>query len=147
MMRADTLRDHLARLRRLTPHRDSATGMLYRDRSELRGFYRKVTMTCLFVSDDETFSIREHIFEAKKLARSSMQWAEWFREHHQKIIDESILPGIARRTGGAFWLLYKIIGWRPDARTRVAVPALVKRQRHKAKRKRRPRGRAHIRRR
>ena len=135
----------LRQIRRTFKRRHSS-GMLYNNANELKYFYKRVTMFCVFVSDDETWLLRPHIFEAKKITRSPEDWAAWFAEHHTKIIEDSILDAISNRTGGKHWSLYRIIGFVPDARTKSKVPKLAK-KRNQINKPRVKNGRSNIRRR
>lgn len=118
--RRDTIGAQLDRIKRLGRKHDPATGMLYTKKSDLKGAWNEITLFTLFVSDENTFLIRPHVF-AKREPKTAPQWHEWFREHYGTICREGILPGMANRTG-KFWRVYRVIGWVPGAHSRSTNP-------------------------
>lgn len=93
---------------------DPATAMLYTTATQLNRRYKKVTLFGLFVSDENTFLVRPHLFSSKKVARNAEEWNKWFQENYGKILRDPILPGMENRTGGKQWRLYRVIGWVPN---------------------------------
>ena len=145
-IRKESIASQIARIHRLAPKLDAKTGMLYSRRDQLTKHYKKVTLFGLFVSDENTFLIRPHLFETKrtKNGRNAMQWRAWFRTHYGKILRESILPGMGIRTN-KFWRLYRLIGWAPNDYSGFANSG-ARKQRYKTKRHGRKIGRLHPRR-
>lgn len=136
-IRRETIGAQIRRIQKLRPNRDEATGMLYKTRRELATKRKKITLIGLFVSDDNTFLIRPHLFESKT-ARNAREWEQWFSEHYSVTgpngevgILGNILSGMENRTGKQ-WRLYRIIGWLPDDSTRL-VRAKTRSQRNKTK--------------
>jgi hypothetical protein len=119
---------------------DLATGMLFNARSQLAVKRKKITLIGLFVSDENTFLIRPHVFETKKEGRNAVQWDAWLADNYGKILRDNILPGMEIRTDKQ-WRLYRVIGWLPGDNTGL-VRAKVDRKRNKTKRKRRQNGRS-----
>lgn len=144
-MRRDTIRDQLERIRTLAGTVNESTGKLERagSRASADTLYKKVTLFALFVSDEETFLIRPHIFNSND-GRTAREWFAWFREHYTTArpdngepgILTNILGGISRRTGDKHWRVARIIGWAPNDRSSIIHSAQSK-TRNKTKHKRR----------
>lgn len=131
------LKDRLDLLKRAAPE-CSIYGQLYKNASDTKGAWYRVTLHCVFVSSENTHAIREHIFETKKDARTAQEWSDWFGRNLEKIHRDGVLPGMSLRTGKQ-WAVAKIIGWTADANDKASDPKVSKR-RPKAKRKGRKNG-------
>ncbi len=118
------------------PNLDAATGMLYNKRAELTTKRHKVTLVGVFVSDENTFLIRPHLFESRD-KKNAVQWSAWMREHYGEILrgdtvnGGGILPGMEVRTGKQ-WRLYRVIGILPNDSTGL-VRAKIRKTRNKKK--------------
>ena len=145
-MRRDTIKDQLERIARLAGTVDERTGMLGfpgERRAPASKLYKKVTLFALFVSDENTFLIRPHIFNSND-GRSETEWHSWFRANYttkrpddgEPGILRNILDGISRRTGDKQWRIARVIGWAPNDRSGV-IHSEKSKTRNKAKRKRR----------
>ena len=152
-IRKETIGAQIKRIQRVAKFRDNATGMLYNTKSQLSTKRKKITLIGLFVSDEDTFLIRPHLFESK-LARNAREWESWLSEHYRAAyrsgdihipILQAILGGMENRTGKQ-WRLYRLIGWLPDDSTRI-VRAKTRRTRNKTKSQRGKDGRNRTRRR
>jgi len=139
-----TIKRHLAQIREAYPKRDLSTGQLYRVAANLRKKNDKIVLWGLFVSDEGTFMVRPHIFEADK-PKTGAGWDAWFSEHYGKILRDNILPGMEKRTGKQ-WRLYRVIGWTAGDNTKLNNTA-ARKTRNKTKPKRRQNGRNSTRRR
>lgn len=93
---------------------DAATGMLYTNAKQRRGRWRAIVLWSLFVSDEQTFLVRPHLFETKKSPRTAAQWHAWFEIHYGRVLPD-ILAGMNIRTE-KFWRIYRVIGWTPGKR-------------------------------
>ena len=152
-IRKETIGAQINRIQRVAKFRDNATGMLYNTKSQLSVKHKKITLIGLFVSDEDTFLIRPHLFESK-VAYNAREWESWLSEHY-RVADRSddiripilqaILEGMENRTGKQ-WRLYRLIGWLPDDSTRI-VRAKTRRTRNKTKSQRGKNGRNRTRRR
>lgn len=131
-MTSQTIGDRIDSIRRLYPRGPNRYGQLYRTQVNARRMFRKVTLYTLFVSEDSSYLIRDHLFESKKQKRSPQQWSEWFGRNLTEIHQKGVLPGMSLRTGGKAWSVLKIIGWVGDARTSSTIP---KRRRTRVKRR------------
>lgn len=140
-LRRETIGAQIKRILRLRPNRDEATGMLYKTRRELVTKRKKVTLAGLFVSDENTFLIRPHLFNSKT-GRNAVEWERWFSVHYGDILP-TILEGMEGRTGKQ-WRLYRILGWLPDDNTRI-IRTKTHTKRNKNKQKRRKNGRSRTR--
>ncbi len=134
--RKETIGQQIARIRETKKKRDLATGMLFNDRRELAVKRKKITLIGLFVSDENTFLIRPHVFESGEKRRNAVQWESWLAEHYGTILRDSILPNMSLRTADKQWRLYRIIGWVAGDSTGL-VRAKIHTSRNKTKRKRR----------
>jgi hypothetical protein len=130
------LKDKIAKLRRAVP-KHTASGQLYAKIIETRRLYTRVTLYTLFVSNENTHMLRDHVFNCID-PRTPKQWAEWFTEHLQDIHRQAVLPGIAVRTNKQ-WAVQRIIGWVGNAKHSTRPPA-VGRKRNKALKKGRKNG-------
>jgi len=128
-IRRESIGTQIKRIQKLRPNRDAATGMLYKQRRELAVRRKKVTLVGMFVSDENTFLVRPHLFESHT-ARNATEWTAWFQKKYGEILP-NILEGMENRTGKQ-WRLYRIIGWLPDDSTRI-VRAKTRRSRNKTK--------------
>ncbi len=148
------LADKLDRIKATAPNR-SAFGQLYKSEKETVKRFNKITLYVLFISDEATHLLRNHVFVAP-YARTPAQWHAWFGEKVNEldgsdnepttierltyIHEKSVLPGIALRTAKS-WAVRRIIGWvggvRRDALSKNSAMA---RKRHKTKSKRAARG-------
>ena len=108
-IRRETIGNQLKRIRRGFKRRNLATGQLYNTASDQRRKPKKITLLGLFVSDQKTFLIRPHLFEAKK-ARTATEWEAWLAVHYGTILRNSIIPNMELRTEKQ-WRLYRLIGW------------------------------------
>jgi hypothetical protein len=159
----ETIRDQLLRVKRIGGKRDTATGLLYHNAAQKKKRSDAITLFGLFVSDAGTFMVRPHVFRSKE-PRSPRQWNEYLSDNYGTILRESILPGMANRTDGKQWRLYRPIGWIPRSysfpknltrplrkkRKRATTRAhhtKTPKRRNKAKPQGRTRGHNHIRRR
>ena len=133
--RKETIGQQLKRIKLMRKQRDLSTGMMFNTRAELAVKRKKITLIGLFVSDENTFLIRPHVFETEKKQRNAVQWEAWLSEHYGKILRDNILPGMEIRTNKQ-WRLYRIIGWIAGDSTRL-VRTQVHKSRNKTKRKRR----------
>lgn len=140
----DTIKQQIDRIRSAHTNRDLDTGMLYNKRTELRRKMKKITLWGLFVSDENTFLVRPHIFESKD-GRDAQEWNAWMQREYGTILRENILDGMENRTGKQ-WRLYRVIGWSADDNSRV-IRAKTRKKRNKTKPKRRQNGRNSTRRR
>jgi len=146
-MRRDTIREQLERIATLAGYVNERTGKLEHagaKRGPATKLYKKVTLFALFVSDEETFLIRPHIFNSND-GRTAEGWLDWFRKNYtserpkdgEPGILQNILDGISRRSGGEkHWRVARIIGWAPNDRSRI-IHSEKSKTRNKAKRKRR----------
>lgn len=130
-IKKETVGAKIARVRAAYKHRDRSTGQLYNRKTELEKAWIAVTLWSLFVSDENTFLLRPHVFRSRE-SRNPVEWNEWLREHYGGIFRNSILPGMFNRTG-KHWRLYRVIGWTPDDNIRL-IRAKVSKKRHKTKR-------------
>ncbi len=128
-IRRETIGAQIKRIMRVRPHRDPDTGMLYKSRRELSVQRKKVTLIGLFVSDENTFLIRPHLFSANG-TRDAAGWDQWWRDNYGTILP-NILEGMSNHTD-KHWRLYRIIGWMPDDNTRL-IHAHTSKKRNKAK--------------
>lgn len=131
-IRKETIGKQIRRIERARGNRDVATGMLFNRRAELAVKRKTITLVGVFVSDENTFLIRPHVFNSKK-GRDAKQWEQYLAENYGDILRDGILPGMELRTDKQ-WRLYRIIGWFPNDNSRL-VRALVRSKRNKAKRK------------
>lgn len=99
----------LENLHRMYPHFSHETGQLFARRSATKGSFNKITLWALFVSDEDTFLLRPHLFESKH-ERTPRGWEGWLAEHYGEILSRDILEGINLRTNKQ-WKLYRIVGW------------------------------------
>lgn len=152
-IRKETIGAQIKRIRRIARKRDLATGMLYNNKRQLTTKRKKITLIGIFVSDENTFLIRPHLFESGT-SRNAAQWGAWLRENYSAKPDPdstrlpiltNILSGMENRTGKQ-WRLYRIIGWLPDDSKRI-VRAKTLSTRNKTKSQRRKNGRNRTRRR
>lgn len=120
------LKVKLAKLQVIAPHA-SEHGQLYKDVADTRKKYRKVTLYTLFVSDENTHLLRDHVF-SKKRARSPADWARFFTSDLTDIHREAVLPGLALRTSKQ-WSVKRILGWRGKvAEHRASNPKVGRRR-------------------
>ena len=152
-IRRETIGAQIKRIKRIAKNRDDASGMLFNMRRQLTMKRKKITLIGLFVSDEDTFLIRPHLFESNT-PRNASEWGDWLAEHYTAKPDPentrlpiltNILDGMQNRTGKQ-WRLYRIIGWLPDDRTRI-IRAKTHTERNKTKSQRRKNGRNRTRRR
>ena len=136
-IRRETIGAQIRRIQRIAKNRDAATGMLYNTRRQLSTKRKRITLIGLFVSDENTFLIRPHLFESKT-ARNAKEWEAWLADKYGEILP-NILEGMENRTGKQ-WRLDRIIGWLPDDSTRL-VRTETRSQRNKTKPQRRKNGR------
>ncbi len=130
-IRREKIGVQVKRVLRLYAHLDKATGMLYNNRRELSVKRKKVTLIGLFVSDHNTFLIRPHVFKYED-KRNATEWNDWFADYYGTILRDTILPGMANRTG-KLWRLYRIIGWVANDRTGL-IRSKIHHTRNKTKR-------------
>lgn len=130
-IRKETIGQQLKRIQRLRLRFDATTGMMYNKPTDLTRRRRAITMIGLFVSDENTFLVRPHLFESKKSGRNAREWDAWLAEHYGKILRESILPFMEVRTGKQ-WRLYRIVGWVGNDNTR-SIRAKIHQKRDKKK--------------
>lgn len=151
-LRKETIGAQIKRIQRMAKNRDE-TGMLFNTRRQLTTKRKKITLIGIFVSDENTFLIRSHLFESNT-ARNAREWGAWLSEHYSAKPDPdstrlpiltNILDGMENRTGKQ-WRLYRIIGWLPDDSKRL-VRAKTRRTRNKTKSQGRKNGRNSSRRR
>lgn len=128
-IRKETIGAQIRRIQSIAKHRDEATGMLYNTRRQLQTKRKQITLIGLFVSDENTFLIRPHLFESKT-ARNAQQWEAWLAGHYGEILP-NILDGMENRTEKQ-WRLYRIIGWLPDDSSRL-VRTATRKKRNKTK--------------
>ena len=128
-IRKETIGAQIKRIQRIAKNRDNATGMLYNTRRQLSTKRKRITLIGVFVSDENTFLIRPHLFESKT-ARNATEWEAWLADKYGEILP-NILEGMENRTGKQ-WRLYRIIGWLPDDSTRL-VRSKTRAQRNKTK--------------
>ena len=107
-IRKETIGQQLERIQRLKLHQDQATGVFYNNRRELSVKRNKFTVVGIFVSDENTFLIRPHVFE-KKDKLTAIQFDAWLAENYGKILRDNILPGMEVRTDKQ-WRLYRVVG-------------------------------------
>lgn len=147
-IRKESIGAQIKRIRSIAKFRDEATGMLYNNKRQLATKRKRITLIGLFVSDEDTFLIRPHLFESKKEPRNAREWEAWLAQHYRakalpgekrEPILTNILDGMENRTGKQ-WRLYRIIGWLPDDSTRL-VRAKTRSTRNKTKPQRRKNGR------
>lgn len=118
------LKVKLAQLQRIAP-KHTKFGQLYSKREELTGYYKKVDLWTLFVSDDGDHMLRRHVFESKKRRRNAREWHAWFAEHLGDIMRSAVLPGLARHTDlSKQWSVKQIMGWRANAVTKSRNPEI-----------------------
>lgn len=142
----ETIGKRLDKLRKAYKKRDNATGMLYNNAASLKRRYRKITMYGVFVSDENTFMLRPHIFEISesKPARTPQQWSDWLSEHYGSILP-NILAGMSNRTGGKFWRIYRVVGWTAGHASTGTVHTAKRKKRNKTIAKRNKNGRSNTR--
>lgn len=126
----------LDRLKRAAPHR-SDLGQLYRTERETKRRYKRITLHTLFISEENTHLLRDHEFTSAT-AKSPSEWNAYLGEKLADIHRNSILPGLAVRTGKA-WSVQRIIGWVGNA-VHKTRNSRVARGRGKAKSRRRKNG-------
>ena len=151
-IRKETIGAQVKRVQRIAKRRDNATGMLYNSPGQLVTRRKKITLLGIFVSDEDTFLIRPHLFKSDN-PRNAVEWERWLSKHYTVEVDDddiggilgNILSGMENRTGKQ-WRLYRLIGWLPDDSTRI-VRAKTRRERNKIKSQRRKNGRNRTRRR
>ena len=152
-IRKEMIGAQIKRIQRIAKKRDNASGMLYNTKRQLSTKRKKITLIGIFVSDEDTFLIRPHLFESKT-ARNAREWGDWLQEHYtaksipgdnRVPILANILDGMENRTGKQ-WRLYRIIGWLPDDSIRI-IRAKTRTERNKTKSQRRKNGRNRTRRR
>ena len=124
----------IKRLRATYKKRNDATGQLYNLAADLNRKNKAIVLWGLFVSDENTFLLRPHLFTRKE-AMIGTQWDSWFRKHYGKILRDNILPHMSNRTADKQWRLYRIIGWTAGDNTKIKSPA-TRKKRNKTKRKR-----------
>src|SRR5262245_19074027 len=90
------LSDKLDRIRKASPNR-SAFGQLYKTEGETRKRFKRVTLYTLFLSDEATHLMRNHVFDSNE-SRTAEQWSDWFGENLRRIHESGVLPGLALRT-------------------------------------------------
>ena len=144
MKRGNTIGKMLERIHKAKPHRNDATGQLYRTITETKTKRKTITLYTLFVSDHNTFLLRPHVFHSSQdVAKSPREWNAWLRKHYttepyendsRPPILKNILDGLDVRTEKQ-WRVYKIIGWINNDNTQLANPA-PRKARHKTKSKR-----------
>ena len=146
-MRRDTIRDQLERIAKLAGYVNTRTGRLEHSgakREPASKLFKKVTLFALFVSDEETFLIRPHIF-ASNDGRTAEGWSAWFKKNYTTErpkdgipgILQNILDGISRRSGGdKHWAIARIVGWVPNDRSSIIRSEKLA-ARNKSKHKRR----------
>lgn len=134
-IRRETIGKQIRRIKAAFKMRDEATGWFINSRAMLTVKRKKITLLGLFVSDNNTFLLRPHLFETKKQGRTAAQWDAWLAENYGEILRENIIPGMDRRTGKQ-WRLSSIVGVLPNDRTGFANPKVAV-QRNKKKRARR----------
>jgi hypothetical protein len=146
-IRKESVGQQIRRILRASGKLDTRTGMLYQKREQLTRHYHAVTMFALFVSDEETFLLRPHVFESIKTKRNALAWRAWFKKNYGKILRENILPGMGNRTDKQ-WRLYRIIGWVPGAKNdrHGSSNSSARKPRNKTKRQGRKNGRIRSRR-
>jgi len=142
-MRRETIKEQLDNIARLAGSVDVRTGKLGA-RAPASKLYKKITLFALFVSDEETFLIRPHIFTSND-GRNAVDWFAWFKKNYttertkddRPGILQNILDGISRRSGGEkHWRISRIIGWAPNDRSRI-IHSEKPAKRNKAKHSRR----------
>ncbi len=143
-IRKETIGQQVKRIEAMKKNRDLDTGMLFNTRRELTTRRKKITLIGMFVSDENTFLIRPHVFETKE-AKNAVEWEAWMQGHYGEILRDSILPGMELRTDKQ-WRLYRIIGWLADDNTGL-IRAKISSKRNKPKPQRRKNGRNSTRRR
>lgn len=130
------IKTKLQQLQRIAP-KHTKWGQLYARRDELTGYYKKVDLWTLFVSDDGEHMLRRHVFESKKRRRDARGWHEWFSEHLGDIMRSAVLPGLARHTDlSKQWSVKQIMGWRANAITKSKYSELRGRRNKTAKKRR-----------
>lgn len=130
-----TIGGQLQRFINLRVKLDKKTGFLYLNKKTLKTPQKRITFYGLFVSDEDTFVIRPHVFRSKK-AMTPRAWRGWLEGSYGDILRKSILPGMSIRTDNKFWRLSHVIGISPGAPIRFADSA-THRKRHKTKSSRR----------
>jgi len=130
------LKDKLDLLRTATPN-CSRFGQLHKDKSETLGAWKRVNFHTLFISSENTHLIRSHVFQSDH-KRTAEEWAAWFGEHLSRIHSQSVLPGLALRTGKQ-WSVEQLLGWVPDVKHK-STSAAVGSRRNKAQSKGRKNG-------
>lgn len=119
-----TVGERIANIRRLSPKGPNRYGQLYRVAKSANRRFAKVTLYALFVSDDgigeDSYLVRDHLFESKKEKRSPREWSEWFAKNLAEVHRTGVLVGMSVRTGKT-WSVQKIIGWVGDARTSTGI--------------------------
>lgn len=152
-IRKETIRQQIQRIRMAYKKRDISTGQLYNTEAQRKRSYKKITLIGMFVSDENTFLIRPHVFE-KNDAMSPRQWEAWFSRHYNAEPEQEnghpgvlfqILDGMENRTGKQ-WRLYRIIGWVAGDNTGL-VRSRARKARNKTEPSRRKNGRNRTRRR
>jgi hypothetical protein len=129
------LKTKISQLQRIAP-KHTKYGQLYARRQELTGYYKKVDLWTLFVSDEGDHMLRRHVFESKKRRRDARGWHQWFSEHLGDIMRSAVLPGLARHTDlSKQWSVKQIMGWRANAVTKSKHPE-IRSGRNKATKKR-----------
>ena len=129
-IRRESIGKQIDRISRLKLHQEESTGFFYNSKSELATKRHKYTVVGLFVSDENTFLVRPHVFERKE-KMTYKQFDAWLAEHYGKILRDNILPGMEVRTDKQ-WRLYRIIGVFPNDSTGL-VRTKTRGRRNKAK--------------
>lgn len=137
------IRDKLEFLRKRAPNRD-ATGQLWKERAELSKRFKRISLYCLLVSEENTHQIHEAVIKKDK-GKDRAEWAEWLAKHFENIYVLGVLAGIGLRTEKK-WSVQKILGWVGHAK-HVSRNSKMARKRHKTKRQGSKNGQVHIRRR
>lgn len=131
-----TIGERVKHIRALHPRGPNKYGQLYKSAQTAQRKFQKVTLYTLFVSDggsdgEETYLLRNHLFESKKAKRTPAEWSAWFANNLSEVHRTGVLPGMSVRTGKA-WSVLKIIGWSGDVRTSSAI--IKRKPKHVARR-------------
>jgi len=131
------LKSKIAQIQRRAP-KVSEYGQLYNSEKATQRTYSKVTLYCIFRSNANTLTLREHVFEKKYRSITAEEWSAFFARDLEKIHRGAIIPGLNIRTGKE-WGVDRIIGWIGDVKHKPINPDTDS-PRAKANHKRKSRG-------
>lgn len=131
-MSAVKIKEILEQLKRRAPKRD-ASGMLYKNRKQLIGKYRRISLWTILVSTENTHQVYECVIQKKEKPKTRQGWALWISKNAQGVFENGVLPGLGLRTAPKQWAVMRVIGWTPH--DLVAGSRAKKSKKRKARKK------------